>query len=146
MINLKILNILQREVLEQYIKPKNITLEFLNEINLYLKMNKSFYIVRIYDIAKDPKTSNFMMVMQYAENGNLRQRLNNDFNSLSWCDKLAILRDIASGLNDIHKKELTHRDFYIKPRFNIKVPQLIVDIFKQCADADPSKRPTAKYL
>ncbi|RIA84629.1 hypothetical protein C1645_831991, partial [Glomus cerebriforme] len=32
------------------------------------------------------------------------------------------------------------------PSFNIKVPQLIVDIFKQCVDAIPSKRPTADHL
>ncbi|RIA81368.1 hypothetical protein C1645_837133 [Glomus cerebriforme] len=32
-------------------------------------------------------------------------------------------------------------------RFNIKVPHLImVDTFKQCVEADPLKRPTAKYL
>ncbi|RIA80367.1 hypothetical protein C1645_838839 [Glomus cerebriforme] len=30
----------------------------------------------------------------------------------------------------------------LRPSFNIKVP----NIFKQCVDADPSKRPAAKYL
>ncbi|RIA80305.1 kinase-like domain-containing protein, partial [Glomus cerebriforme] len=193
-------------------------------------------IIEIYGITKDPKTSNFMMVMDYAENGNLRQKLNRDFNLLSWHDKFEILMDIAQGLDDIHKMGLTHRDFHsgnilsrdqlflynritdlglckpanekqdnrkvygvlpyvapevlrgkqytqesdiysfgiiiyevfnglppyydmpheeflaikicqgLRPSFNIKVPQLIVDIFKQCVDADPSKRPTAKYL
>ncbi|RIA98224.1 hypothetical protein C1645_813107 [Glomus cerebriforme] len=34
----------------------------------------------------------------------------------------------------------------LRTSFNIKVSQLIVDIFKQCADEVPSKRPTAKYL
>ncbi|RIA98335.1 kinase-like domain-containing protein [Glomus cerebriforme] len=189
---------------------KNITLDFLNEINLHLKMNNSRYTIYIYGITKDPKTSNFMMIMEYAENGNLRQRLNSDFNSLNWNDKLDILQNIAKGLDDIHKKGLTHRDFHsgnillskdfvfriyylitdlglskpaneksenfgiiiyevinglppyhdmaheeflaikicngLRPSFNIKVPQLVVDIFKQCVDADLSKRPTAKYL
>ncbi|RIA83676.1 hypothetical protein C1645_833427 [Glomus cerebriforme] len=218
---------------------KNITLEFLNEINLHLKTNGSFNIIRIYGITKDPKTSNFMIVMEYADKGNLRQRLNSDFNSLSLNNKLDILRDISCGLSDIHKMELIHQDFHsgnilssdkssayyritdlglckpaneksekdnkkvygvlpyvapevlsgkqytkgsdvysfgmiiyevinglppyydipyndedlaikichgLRPSFNIKVPQLIVDIFKQCVDADPSKRPTASYL
>ena len=33
-----------------------------------------------------------------------------------------------------------------RPKFNIKVPQLIEDIAKKCVDADPLKRPTAEYL
>ena len=34
----------------------------------------------------------------------------------------------------------------LRPKFSIKVPQLVEDIFKLCVDADPLKRPTAKYL
>ena len=34
----------------------------------------------------------------------------------------------------------------LRPKFNIKVPQLVKSIFKQCVDADPLKRPTASYL
>src|SRR5271154_2379737 len=34
----------------------------------------------------------------------------------------------------------------LRPKFNIKVPQLIEDIVKQCGDADPLKRPTAVDL
>ncbi|RIA90489.1 kinase-like domain-containing protein [Glomus cerebriforme] len=75
-------------------------------------MNDSLCIIKIYGIIKDLKTSNFMMVMQYSENGNLRQTLKNDFKSLSWYDKLYILRDITSGLEDIHKKGLIHQDFH----------------------------------
>ncbi len=198
-------------------------------------MINSGRIVKIFGITKDSKTSDFIMVMQYVENGSLRQKLNKNFNSLSWEDKLDILSDIAFGLNDIHKKGLTHQDFHsgnilnkpgiafitdlglckpadeetekhnknvygvlpyvapevlrgktytqasdvygfgiiiyevfnglppyhdmahedllalkicqgFRPKFNIKVPQLIEDIVKKCVDADPLKRPTAEYL
>src|SRR5947209_7815242 len=34
----------------------------------------------------------------------------------------------------------------LRPKFDIKVPQLLEDLFKQCIDADPLKRPTADYL
>ncbi|RIA86073.1 kinase-like domain-containing protein, partial [Glomus cerebriforme] len=57
-------------------------------------------------------SSNFMMVMNYAQDGNLRQKLNRNFNTLSWKDKLDILKDIAYGLSDIHEKGLTHQDFH----------------------------------
>src|ERR1700722_4503871 len=75
-------------------------------------MNDSGFVIEIYGITKDSKTNNFMMVMDYANNGNLRRKLNKDFNSLSWSDKFNILRNIAIGLSDIHKKGLTHLDFH----------------------------------
>ncbi|RIA88949.1 kinase-like domain-containing protein, partial [Glomus cerebriforme] len=75
-------------------------------------MNNSFNIIQLYGITKDPESSNFMMVMDYAKNGNLRQKLNRNFNTLSWKDKLYILSDIARGLMDIHKEGLTHQDFH----------------------------------
>ena len=34
----------------------------------------------------------------------------------------------------------------LRPKFTIKIPQLVEDLFKQCVDADPLKRPTAEYL
>ncbi|RIA83820.1 kinase-like domain-containing protein [Glomus cerebriforme] len=208
---------------------KDITTEFLNEINLHLEMNNSLNIVTIYGITKDPKTNNFMMVMDYADDGNLRQNLNRNFN---WYENFIRLRYIAGGLRDIHKNGLMHQDFHsgnilgikngyfitdlglckpadeknnnkvygvlpyvapevlrgkkytqasdiysfgiiiyevinrlppyhdmahddflaikicqgLRPRFNIKVPQLFDDLVKQCVDADPSKRPNAEYL
>ena len=174
--------------------------------------------------------------MQYADNGSLRQNLNNNFNKLTWRDKLLNLCDIAKGLANIHDKKLTHRDFHccnilnhdyfnslitdlglckpanekseksekriygvlpyvapevlrgkeytqasdiygygiiayevctgyppyhdmaheenlatricqgLRPNSNYKIPQLILDIIKQCWDADPSKRPKANEL
>ncbi|RIA87880.1 kinase-like domain-containing protein [Glomus cerebriforme] len=225
-----------RVALKSFNNSKEITLEFLNEIRLHLKMNNSDRIIRLYDITKDSKTSGFMMAMKYAEKGNLRQMLNSDFNLMSYWEKFEILGSIASGLNDIHKEGLIHQDFHsgnilntigllnnntritdlglskpanekdnkkvygvlpyvapevlrgkkytqesdiysfgiiiyevfnglppyhdvaheeflaikicqgLRPRFNIRVPQLIDDIVKQCVNADPSKRPTAESL
>jgi len=47
-----------------------------------------------------------MMVMAYAQNGSLRQHLNNSFNSLNWNNKLESLKSIAAGLDNIHEKGL----------------------------------------
>ena len=70
------------------------------------------FVIRCYGITKDPKTNNFIMVMNYAQNGSLRQYLNNSFISLNWRDKLYILFTIAYGLDTIHKKGLIHHDFH----------------------------------
>jgi serine/threonine protein kinase len=52
-----------------------------------------------------------MMVMELKK-GSLRQKLNDDFNSLYWKNRLNMLRCIAAGLSDIHSSGLIHRDFH----------------------------------
>jgi serine/threonine protein kinase len=75
-------------------------------------MNNSECIIKIYGITKDSKTNNFMMVLEYAKDGNLRQRLNKYFDSYGWMEKIKMLRDISFGLNEIHKQGLIHQDFH----------------------------------
>jgi serine/threonine protein kinase len=175
-----------------------------------------------------------MMVLQYAEDGSLRNYLDTNKSYTSWKDKIDDFLNIAKGLNEIHKKGLIHRDlhlgnilkfgvarsritdmglckpadynntkksifgvlpyvapeilrgqhytkssdiysfgiimyevisglppyhdlshnenlamkicFGLRPRFNIKVPQLIVNLIKRCLDANPLNRPTTFEL
>jgi len=85
-------------------------------------MNYTNYVILCFGITKDPETNNFMMVMEYAEDGSLRQNLNKNFNSMNWHKKFDILEDISIGLRDIHKKRLIHQDFHsgnILDGFNI---------------------------
>ena len=63
-----------------------------------MKLNKSAFIIKCFGITKDPETNNFMMVMDYANNGSLRQSLNKNFNSMNWKEKFSILSDIAGDL------------------------------------------------
>jgi serine/threonine protein kinase len=190
-------------------------------------------IIKLYGITQDPETENYIMVLDYAENGSLRKYLDINYNELSWSKKLNCLHSIAHGLRVIHEKELIHRDLHIgnilrlknltcitdmglckpadynasentknkaygvtpyiapeilrgqnytkaadiysfgiimyevisglppyhkishdnnlaikickglRPRFNIKVPQMIVRLIKECLDANPLNRPKA---
>ena len=75
-------------------------------------MNNTYEFVTCYGITQDPKTNSFMMIMKYAENGSLRQYLNNRFNSMDWNNKLDMLYQIARGLNQIHDNKLIHHDFH----------------------------------
>ena len=71
------------------------------QIELYNDLRQNnLTIVKCYGITKDPKTNNFMMVMECAQNGSLRQLLNNNFNSLNWNTKLHNLYLIAHGLKN----------------------------------------------
>ncbi|EXX57012.1 Cdc15p [Rhizophagus irregularis DAOM 197198w] len=217
---------------------QDITADFLGEIESHtIASYNHSYVVRCYGITKDPISNDFIMVMFYAENGSLRQLLNDSFNSMKWEKKLDILTRVASGLKNIHEKGLIHHDFHcgnilnsvrnltfitdlglcrpanvkpsqdgykkiygvlpyvapevlrgkeytqesdiygfgiiayevctglppyhnishdkilaisicqgLRPKSNYKIPQLILDIIKQCWDADPLKRPKANEL
>ncbi|GBC04324.1 hypothetical protein RclHR1_05610011 [Rhizophagus clarus] len=70
-------------------------------------------VVKVYGITQDPETKNYMMVMQYAKNGSLRNYLDKNYDKLNWKTKLYDLLNISFGLSRIHKKELIHRDLYI---------------------------------
>src|SRR5581483_1488566 len=75
-------------------------------------MNSSRHVIQCFGITKDPETNNFMMVMDYAKDGSLRQNLNKNFNLMDWQVKLCTLNIIAKGLSDIHEKGLIHQDFH----------------------------------
>ncbi|POG65887.1 kinase-like domain-containing protein [Rhizophagus irregularis DAOM 181602=DAOM 197198] len=112
---------------------QNVTLKFINEITLHLKVHEycmSDTIIRCYGITQDPNTKNYIMVMYYAERGNLQNSLNKekkkqhkkqksykfsnlDLNIRIWKHKINILKYIAAGLRKIHGKELIHRDLHI---------------------------------
>jgi len=68
--------------------------------------------VPCYGLSQEPETGNYLMIMQYMPEGNLRKYLNNKNRELSLQDKISQLRTITQGLKDIHQKKLIHRDFH----------------------------------
>jgi serine/threonine protein kinase len=52
-----------------------------------------------------------MLIMEYANNGNLRRCLTAEITN-DWYQKLLLLHKIIEGLNSIHKENLIHCDFH----------------------------------
>lgn len=50
------------------------------------------------------------MVLQYANQGNLREYLRRNFRLLQWTDKIMMALDIARGLKCLHARNIVHRD------------------------------------
>ncbi|GBC40249.1 kinase-like domain-containing protein [Rhizophagus irregularis DAOM 181602=DAOM 197198] len=75
---------------------ENVTLEFINEIKLHYKMGYETYVVIAYGITQDPETKNYMMVLEYAKDGSLRNYLNINYSRLNWNDKIEYLLNIAN--------------------------------------------------
>jgi len=91
---------------------KNINLNFLNEIANNKSVDNANNIVTCCGISQNPTTQDYIMVMEYMKEGNLRDYLKNNASKLSWEDKIYKLYSIANGLKYIHDRGLTHRDFH----------------------------------
>src|SRR5690242_15954220 len=63
-------------------------------------------------MTKDPETEEFMMIIQFADQGNLRHILLSNFNNILWEDKLQTLLGSAVDLENLHKLEYFHKDFH----------------------------------
>ena len=55
------------------------------------------YIIECYGITQDPETKEFMLIMEYANGGNLHNYLQKNFRNITWEQKLDILWDISEG-------------------------------------------------
>jgi len=63
-------------------------------------------------MTKDPETKEFMMILQFAEQGNLRSILSSDFNNILWKDKIKNLYAIIYDLKNLHELGYFHKDFH----------------------------------
>ncbi|RGB41437.1 kinase-like domain-containing protein [Rhizophagus diaphanus] len=86
---------------------------FINEIRIHDECNfANFHITQLYGITKDPDTKEFMMVLEYANYGNLRDYLKENYSTLKWEDKLDILVNIIVELEFIHDRNYIHKDLH----------------------------------
>ncbi|RHZ77934.1 hypothetical protein Glove_168g5 [Diversispora epigaea] len=86
-------------------------IDFLQEIKNQLKL-RGKNAIAIYGITKNPTENEYMMVMDYAAYGSLRNLLNTKFEKLTWRKKYNILSSIVIGLTNIHEMGLMHKDFH----------------------------------
>ncbi|GET56689.1 kinase-like domain-containing protein [Rhizophagus irregularis DAOM 181602=DAOM 197198] len=99
-------------VILKFHKPLNENLnEFLKEWEYHTSVLNSNNIIYFYGFTEDPNTSKYMVVMDYANKGNLRGNLTRIVEN-NWNQKLYMLYEIISGLSKIHEKNLIHCDFH----------------------------------
>jgi serine/threonine protein kinase len=99
-------------VLKTLSNSQNIMNDFLKEISYHKLFNDGDLVVKCYGISQDPITKEYMMVMSYIREGNLRQYLSDNYNRLTFKNKLDCLTDIISGLETVHNQKLIHKDFH----------------------------------
>ncbi|RHZ80049.1 hypothetical protein Glove_139g371 [Diversispora epigaea] len=88
--------------------------DVLNEMEIHFKTSCSdgFTSIQFYGITQDPETHSYMMVLEYAKDGNLREYLKINFNNINWLQKLDNLQILSYNLMEIHKLDIVHQDFH----------------------------------
>ncbi|CAB4473008.1 unnamed protein product [Rhizophagus irregularis] len=98
-------------------------------------LNQLRSIVRCFGISQDVTTKEYLLVMQYANGGDLRNYLKDNFKKLTWEDKKRLAFQIADGLNYLHNENVLHRDLHSK---NIVIHENNAKII----DFEPKQSPT----
>jgi serine/threonine protein kinase len=72
--------------------------------------------------------NNYMLVMEYANNGNLRNYLEKSFGKLTWDDKYNMAHQLACAISCLHKEGIVHRDLVFICYSSIIVDNIIITI------------------
>ncbi|KAF0450261.1 kinase-like domain-containing protein [Gigaspora margarita] len=94
---------------------------FIKELKIFNEIDHQ-NIIKFYGISKvQPEenlfqTSKFVLVLQFAKGGTLRNHLKaklcNDFYKISWKELIKIAMEITLGLKYLHGKDIIHRDLH----------------------------------
>ncbi|RIA83611.1 kinase-like domain-containing protein [Glomus cerebriforme] len=98
----------EKVVLKCLDNSSDMSKEFLNEVNSHLQIHL-LDVIKCHGISKDPVTKNYMFVLEYCNNGNLRNYLNNYENYVDYKSKIQAFFEIARGLLDIHNAGKVHK-------------------------------------
>ncbi|RHZ79907.1 hypothetical protein Glove_140g64 [Diversispora epigaea] len=85
--------------------------DLINEIKRYRKLGIHDSILKFYGITKQENTNNYMVILEYVNEGSLRQYLKTNFQKLDWNAKLNLAKQIANVLMFLHSNDIIHRKF-----------------------------------
>ncbi|GBB99717.1 hypothetical protein RclHR1_03600013 [Rhizophagus clarus] len=103
---------IQNIVLKELENFENANQRWLEEANSHLIVcNKYSAVVRCYGLTKNPSNGNYMLVMN-KHDVNLREYLQQNYNQLTWKERINIIYLIIDSLYCIHKENLIHRDLH----------------------------------
>ncbi|RIB25804.1 kinase-like domain-containing protein [Gigaspora rosea] len=94
------------------------TKEFIKELKQLHALSSHPNINLFHGITRDPETNTFMLVLQFANRGNLRQYLKKKWQDgifgISFNVVIQISKQITNGLGHLHKHNIIHCDLHSK--------------------------------
>ncbi|GBC31259.2 kinase-like domain-containing protein [Rhizophagus irregularis DAOM 181602=DAOM 197198] len=142
--------------------------EIVHELKLQRDIQFHDNIIKFYGIAKfDPEnqnsqSNNYLLVMEYADSGSLKNYLKENFNSLTWNDKYNFAYQLSCAVSCLHNEGIMHRDLHPVEQYDIDLaleitqglreepvpdtPGGYVEIYTECWNGEPEKRPTINQV
>ncbi|GBC10193.1 hypothetical protein RclHR1_09420001 [Rhizophagus clarus] len=117
--------------LKSFFNLNNVTLkEIICELEIQREVDYHDNIIRCYGItiykSENLHTSNnYMLVMEYADSGSLRNYLKKNFNKLTWNDKYNMAYQLACAVSYLHSEGIAHRDLHSE---NVLVHQNVIKL------------------
>ncbi|GBC46710.2 kinase-like domain-containing protein [Rhizophagus irregularis DAOM 181602=DAOM 197198] len=136
---------------------ENMSAEYLNELKIHWNLYKEGgnTSIAFYGMTKDPETEEFMMILQFADEGNLRSVLSHNFKNILWTDKIKylywLIYELSSGKPPFYDKK---HDLSLalaicnglRPEFGKGTPEIYKKLAYKCMNANSNQRPTASEL
>ncbi|EXX78502.1 Cdc15p [Rhizophagus irregularis DAOM 197198w] len=101
--------------------------------------------LEFYGLTKDPETKEFMIIIQFAEGGNLRSSLSNNFKNILWKEKIELLYDSSLDLRDLHESGYLHKDFHSGNILRINTTLSLISDFGLSGPANEQKSDDKVY-
>ncbi|GBC02720.1 hypothetical protein RclHR1_04780007 [Rhizophagus clarus] len=100
---------------KSFINSNILSKEIVNELKLQREINFYENIIQFYGITTESKNDNpkeYLLVMEYADSGTLRNYLNERSETLTWNDKLNLALQLANAISCLHNEEIVHRNLH----------------------------------
>uniref|UniRef100_U9US91 Protein kinase domain-containing protein n=1 Tax=Rhizophagus irregularis (strain DAOM 181602 / DAOM 197198 / MUCL 43194) TaxID=747089 RepID=U9US91_RHIID len=109
----------QRIALKSFFDLNNVTVkEIVHELKLQREIQFHDNIINFYGVTKfesdnqDDLLKKYLLVMEYADSGSLKDYLKKNSNNLTWDDKYNLAYQLACGVSCLHNEGIIHRDLH----------------------------------
>ncbi|CAB4395990.1 unnamed protein product [Rhizophagus irregularis] len=103
--------------LKSFFGLNNITMKgIVRELKIQREIDFHENIIRYHGVTKFESENrindNYMLVMEYADGGSLRNYLKKNFSKLTWDDKYLMAYQLASAVSCLHNKGIVHHNLH----------------------------------
>ncbi|GES93457.1 kinase-like domain-containing protein [Rhizophagus clarus] len=105
-----------RYALKSFNKIDNTTVKAIaREIQLHREVDHHDNVIRFYGVTtsiKENQRKEYLLVIEYADNGTLRNYLKENFKNLNWNDKYKLAFQLVHAVSCLHDAGIIHRDLH----------------------------------